>query len=210
MDFYPRIKRNVEHRAKVSPKDRALARKFGKEFFDGTRNQGYGGYRYDGRWVPIVKRMIEHYSLPPNARVLDVGCGKGFMLHDFKAALSKGRFAGIDISEYAIANAMDDVKEYVEVADCRELPYDDHVFDLVVSINTIHDVPYEECKTSLKEIERVGRKHKFIVVDAYRNEEEKERIFKWNLTAETILHTKDWEKLFAEAGYTGDYYWFIP
>lgn len=210
MDLYPRIKRNLDERSKVNAKDRAIARKFGKEFFDGTRDQGYGGYRYDGRWVPIVKRMIEHYSFPPNASILDVGCGKGFMLHDFKAALPLGKIAGIDISDYAITNAMEDVKNFVEVGDCRSLPYDNHSFDLVISINTVHDVPYKDCVRAVAQIERVGRKHKFIVVDAYRNDEEKERIFKWNLTAKTILHTDDWKKLFAEAGYTGDYYWFIP
>lgn len=210
MDFYPKAKRDVEHRARVNAKDRALARKFGKEFFDGTRDQGYGGYRYDGRWIPVVKRMIEHYSLSPNASILDIGCGKGFMLYDFKEALPLATLAGIDISAYAIDNAMEDIKDFVEVSDCKKLPYDNHTFDLVISINTIHDVSYKDCKKALQEIERVGRAHKFIVVDAYRNNEEKERIFKWNLTAKTILHTDDWKKLFADGGYTGDYYWFIP
>lgn len=210
MDLYPRVKRDLDHRAAVKPEDRAVARKFGKEFFDGTRDQGYGGYRYDGRWVPIVGRMIDYYHLAPEASVLDVGCGKGFMLHDFKAALPHGTFAGIDISSYAIEHAMDDVKDLVQVGDCRSLPYADHSFDLVVSITTIHDVGYDDCKKALQEIERVGRNHKFIVVDAYHNEEEKERMFKWNLTADTILHVDDWKKLFKEAGYTGDYYWFIP
>ena len=152
LDFYPKVKRDLEHRAEVSAENRAIAKQFGKEFFDGTRDQGYGGYRYDGRWVPIVKRMIEHYSLPKNARILDVGCAKGFMLHDFKAALPESQIAGIDISEYAIDNALEDVKEFVQVADCRSLPYDDHSFDLVISITTVHNVVLDECKKALKEI----------------------------------------------------------
>jgi len=142
-------------------------------------------------------------------RVLDVGCGKGFFLHDVKAALPNSSVTGIDIARYAIENAMDDIKPFVIVCDCRALPYADHVFDFVLSITTIHNVHYSDCKKALQEIERVGKKHKFVVVDAYRNEEEKERLYKWNLTAQTMMHVDDWKELFKEAGYTGDYYWFI-
>ena len=209
LDMYPKTDRDLDHRFHVSGKEKSLAREFGKKFFDGTRDQGYGGYRYDGRWVPVVKRIIEHYSLPPDARILDVGCGKGFFLHDVKAALPNSSVTGIDIARYAIENAMDDIKPFVIVCDCRALPYADHVFDFVLSITTIHNVHYSDCKKALQEIERVGKKHKFVVVDAYRNEEEKERLYKWNLTAQTMMHVDDWKELFKEAGYTGDYYWFI-
>lgn len=210
MDLYPRVKRDLDHRAAISAENRVIARKFGKEFFDGNRDQGYGGYRYDGRWIPIVKRMRDYYRLEDNVSILDVGCGKGFMLHDFKLAMPSCSIAGIDISVYAIENAMDDVKPFVRVANCKELPYSSKSFDFVVSINTVHNLKKDECRKAVQEIERIGRKHKFIVVDAYRNDEEKERMYKWNLTAETIMHVDDWIKFFKEAGYTGDYYWFTP
>jgi SAM-dependent methyltransferase len=210
MDCYPKVKRDLEHRATVSEEDRRVAKMFGREFFDGTRDQGYGGYRYDGRWLPIVTRMRDHYQLAPHARILDVGCGKGFMLHDFKLAMPLSTVAGLDISAYAIEHAMEDVKPFLLVGNCRRLPYADHSFDLVVSINAVHNLKNDECRQAIREIERVGCRHKFIVVDAYSDEQEKQRMLKWNLTAETILHVDDWEKLFAEAGYTGDYYWFTP
>lgn len=210
LDFYPKAKRNLEHRSQIADANRAIAKQFGKEFFDGTRDEGYGGYRYDGRWVPIVKRMKEYYRLPDDARILDVGCGKGFMLHDLKILMPEATVAGLDISQYAIDNAMEDMRPYVRVGDCRTLSYPDHSFDLVVSINTVHNVPYEECLQSVREIERVGRAHKFIVVDAYRNEDEHKKLMMWNLTAETILHVDAWKELFRKAGYTGDYYWFTP
>lgn len=210
LDLYPRAKRDLDHRAQVSAENRAIAKKFGKEFFDGTRDQGYGGYKYDGRWVAIVKRIKDYYKLTPKASILDVGCGKGFMLHDFRSVMPECVISGIDISQYAIENAMDDVKPFVKVANCNNLPYADKSFDLIISINTVHNLKYDECKKSIQEIERVGRKYKFIVVDAYANEEEKVRMYKWNLTAETILPVEEWKKLFKESGYSGDYYWFTP
>ncbi len=210
LDRYPRAQRNLEERAQVSEANRKVAKQFGPEFFDGQRDQGYGGYKYDGRWVAIAKRFQQHYGLADNAAILDIGCGKGFLVHDFKLVMPNCRIAGLDISSYAIENAMPDIKPLLTVANCKSLPYADKSFDLVIAINTVHNLPYDECRQALSEIQRVSRGHAFVVVDAYKNDEEKERMFKWNLTAETILHADDWQKLFAQAGYTGDYFWFTP
>ena len=152
----------------------------------------------------------EHYNLKAGDRVLDVGCAKGFMMHDFKELIPGIEVKGIDISEYAIENAIESVKEDCLVADARELPFEDNSFDLVISINTVHNFERDELVKSLQEIMRVSKGNAFIVVDAYRDDEEKERIAAWNLTAKTVLHVDEWKQLFAEAGYTGDYYWFIP
>jgi ubiquinone/menaquinone biosynthesis C-methylase UbiE len=210
LDLYPKAKRNLEERAKVKEEDRILAWQFGKEYFDGTRNQGYGGYKYDGRWKPIVKRFKEYYELAENASILDVGCAKGFMLHDFHELMPLATLAGIDISEYGVENAMEDVKPFLRVGNAKSLPFPDHSFDLVVSINTIHNLERDECFEAVKEIERVGKKAKFITVDAYRDEEQKKRMYQWNLTAKTIMSVDEWMAFFEEAGYTGDYHWFIP
>ncbi len=210
LDIYPRAKRNLEHRAQVSDENRKIAKQFGKEFFDGHRDQGYGGYKYDGRWVAIVKRFQEHYHLKDNASILDVGCGKGFMLHDFKLVMPQCQVAGLDISSYAIENSMPDVKPMLTVGNCKKLPYADKSFDLVIAINTVHNLVRNECIQALSEIQRVSRGNSFVVVDAYKDEDERKRMYQWNLTAETILHADDWQKLFAEAGYTGDYFWFTP
>lgn len=211
MDLYPRSKRPIEERGKlITEGHRQVARQFGKEFFDGDRLYGYGGYSYHPRfWTETVRRFRDYYQLLEDATILDVGCGKGFMLHDFKLLMPKVTAAGIDISEYAIANAMNDMKPFLRVGDAKELPYEDKSFDLVISINTIHNLALEECKQSVREIERVSRAHSFIVVDAWRNEEERQRMLMWNLTALTYMHMDDWKKLFAKCAYTGDYYWFI-
>lgn len=210
LNTHPATKRNYDKRAaEKTPEIIGLAKQFGKDFFDGDRKVGYGGYKYDGRWKAVVERMRQHYSLPEDAAILDIGCGKGFMLHDFKEIMPDCSVAGIDVSEYAIENSMSSVKEYLKVASADKVPFPDNSFDLVISINSIHNLPLELCIASLKEIERVTRKNSFITVDAWRNEQERENLLKWVLTAETYMHVEEWEKLFPEIGFAGDYYWFI-
>lgn len=209
---YPKPKRNVKARGTERTKeDIRIARQFGKEFFDGSRARGYGGYRYDGRWVPVVRDFINYYGLTNESSILDVGCAKGFMLNDFLYWLPFITVKGIDISEYAIENSLPKIRPCLSVGDAKDLSeFDDNSFDLVISINTIHNLPLKECKKAIKEIERVKKKHAYITVDAYRNKEEQKRMMMWNLTAKTILSVDDWKKLFKEIGYAGDYYWFIP
>ncbi len=211
LDMYPNADRPIEERAKtITPEVIRIAREFGKEFFDGNRLYGYGGYRYDGRWKPIVRRFRDHYRLAEDARILDIGCAKGFMLHDFKQLMPRATVVGLDVSAYAIENAMPSVRPFLTLGDAKALPYPDQSFDLVIAINTIHNLGHDECARSLREIARVSRKHAFITVDAWRDEREKERLLKWILTARTYMSVDDWERFFEEAGYQGDYYWFIP
>ena len=212
LDRYPRSKRPIDERAAlVTDEHRRVARQFGQDFFDGDRLFGYGGYRYHPRfWQETVARFRDYYSLPDDAAILDVGCGKGFMLHDFRELMPRATLAGIDISQYAYDQAMPAVKPLMRVGCATTLPYADRSFDLVFSINTIHNLPLAECKQALREIERVSRGRRFITVDAWRSEEERQRLMKWILTALTNMHVDDWKRLFAEVGYSGDYYWFIP
>lgn len=209
---YPKPKRNVEARAaKKTAMMKAIARKFDVEYFDGTRDTGYGGYTYNPRfWQPVIPTFQKHYGLTKNSTILDVGCGKGFMLHDFRELIPGITVAGIDVSPYAIAHAMEDIKPFVSVANAKQLPYADKSFDLVISVNTIHNLPVDECLMAIKEIMRVSKKYAFITNDAYRTIEEKERMDMWNLTALTYMSVSEWETFFDEAGYRGDYYWFIP
>ena len=209
---YPKSKRNVEDRGQSKTEtDRAIARQFGKEFFDGDRSQGYGGFNYLPRfWQPVIPTLQQHFGLSPSSSVLDVGCAKGFMMHDLANLIPGIAVKGIDVSEYAINNAMEDMRAHVQVADARKLPFQDNSFDVVISINTVHNLVREECGKALQEIERVSRGRSYITVDAYRTAEEKERMYAWNLTAQTIMHVDEWKAFFAEVGYTGDYYWFIP
>ena len=209
---YPKTKRNVKERgASKTEEDRAIARKFGKEFFDGDRRHGYGGFSYFPRfWQPVIPTFQEHFGLTAASSVLDVGCGKGFMLHDLAEMIPGITIRGVDISEYAVENAIEDMKPHVRVANARDLPFADKSFDVVISINTVHNLDRDECAVALSEIERVSRGKGFVTVDAYRSEEEKELMYAWNLTAKTIMHEDEWVAFFEQAGYTGDYYWFIP
>lgn len=209
---YPKSKRNVLERGTTkTEEDRLLARQFGKEFFDGDRKNGYGGFNYHPRfWQPVIPTFQSHYNLNSSHAVLDVGCAKGFMLYDLAQLIPGIQIAGVDISSYAIAKALESIKSYVKVADARKLPYKDKSFDLVISINTIHNLEKNELAQALREIERVSRGKSFITVDAYRNEEEKELMYAWNLTAKTIMHVDEWKDFFHQVGYTGDYFWFIP
>lgn len=211
LDRYPRSKRPIDDRAKlITEEHRAAAREFGVEFFDGDRLSGYGGYSYHPRfWTDTVKRFRDHYQLAPDARVLDVGCAKGFMMYDFTLLMPDIYIRGVDISRYACDHAKEEVKGLIRVADAKQLPFEDNSFDLVISINTIHNLPLEECKQALCEIQRVTRKDAFITVDAWRNDAERKAMLEWNLTAQTYMDVNDWKRLFGEIGYTGDFYWFI-
>jgi len=211
MDRYPRSKRPIEERANlVTEENKNIAKKFGRDYYDGNRMYGYGGYSYHPRfWKETVKRFRDHHKLKEGVRVLDVGCAKGFMMYDFKQLMPSMHIEGLDISTYAYENALPEMKPFITLGNAKELPYGDNSFDLVICINTIHNLPLDECRQALKEIERVSRVYAFLTVDAWRNGKEKESMLKWNLTALTYMHVDDWVKLFEEAGYTGDYYWFI-
>jgi SAM-dependent methyltransferase len=209
---YPRPKRDVAARgAAKTDEDRAIARQFGREFFDGDRRHGYGGFGYAPRfWQPVMPTFQAYFGLSADRSVLDVGCAKGFMLHDLAEAIPGITVAGVDVSAYAVENAIEDMRPHVQVADAIALPFANDSFDVVISINTVHNLERMDCASALQEIERVGRGGAFVTVDAYRTDDEKGRMLNWNLTAKTIMHVDEWISFFDEVGYSGDYYWFIP
>ena len=209
---YPKIKRDPLKRAlEKTEEDREIARKFGREFFDGERKHGYGGFSYNPRfWQPVIQTFKEYWNLNSDSSFLDIGCGKGFMLYDLKLSIPGIKIKGVDISEYAIKNSMEEVKKDLLIANANELPFPDNSFDVVVSINTIHNLDLENCGKALREIQRVSKKNSFITVDAYRNDEEEKLMYAWNLTAKTIMSVDDWITFFDKNDYKGDYFWFIP
>ena len=212
MANYPKTKRDVNARGlEKTDADRAIARKFGKEFFDGSRDTGYGGFGYNSRfWQPVIPTFQQHFNLSSTSNILDIGCAKGFMLYDFMQLIPDISVNGIDVSAYAIENAVAEVKPFVKVANAIELPFEDNSFDAVISITTLHNLEQDELAIALKEVERVSKGKSFITLDAYRDDAEKERMEAWNLTAKTTMHVDEWQEFFKEVGYTGDYYWFIP
>lgn len=205
----PKCVRHVGARRESKEENRLLALKFGREYFDGTREQGYGGYRYDGRWIPIAKRAIAHWNLKPGDRVLDIGCAKGFFVKDLRDAMPGLDVIGIDISDYALEHAHPDAKPYLRKGSCDELPFDDNAFAAVFAINSIHNLNRPGCRRALREIERVCPNRGFVQVDAYRTETEREVFIDWMLTAKTFDTPQGWLKLFEEAGFRGYYWWTI-
>ena len=207
----PEARRNVSARLVSKERNRAAASQFGEAYFDGPREQGYGGYRYDGRWVAVARTAIEHYGLAPGHRVLDIGCAKGFLVHDLMRTLPGLEAWGLDISAYALAKAPPEVAGNLVRGDARELPFPDDSFDAVFSINTIHNLDEAGCRRALREMNRVCRDplRTFVQVDAYRTQAEREVFEAWMLTARTYCMPAQWEALFEAAGYRGDYFWTI-
>ncbi len=206
---YPKTKRNIAARVTNKDENRAIALKFGREYFDGTREQGYGGFKYDGRWLPIAEDIVEHYGLKAGSRVLDIGCAKGFLVKDLMKVCPGLEVFGIDISSYAVLSCEQETIGRLHLGDARSLPFPNNSFDLALSINTIHNFDRNGCIKALREMTRVAPSAGYVQVDAYRNEEEKNLFLDWVLTAKTHGTPEFWKSLICEANYKGDYYWTI-
>ncbi len=188
------------------PKAAELAKNFDFDYWDGDRKICYGGYHYiKGRWEKVVIDIANYYDLPKKPKILDVGCGKGYLLYDFLKIIPDAEVYGIDISEYAITNSKEEIRENLTKGSATELPWPDNYFDLVISINTIHCLYAYDLQKSIKEIERVGKFNKYICVESYRNETEKANLLYWQVTCEAFNTPKEWEWWFQSNGYTGDY-----
>ena len=185
VDFITSLHRSTQrdYLGRVTRRDKAadaeIAGRFGEAYWDGDRDIGYGGYHYDGRWRAVAAAMIEHYGLADDAAILDVGCGKGFLLYEFTRLLPRARIAGVDISDYALAHAKEEVKPFLQRASADALPFADDGFDLVVSINTLHNLYLPRLWRALEEMERVGRGRGYLTVEAYRDEREKVNLMYW-------------------------------
>lgn len=181
------------------------AKEWGYDYWDGDRRYGFGGYRYDGRWRPVAESIANHYQLQPGSRVLDVGCGKAFLLYELTQVVPDLEVVGIDVSEYGIEHAKEEVRPFLQVASADKLPFDDDQFDLVLSINTLHNLYNYQLFDAFKEIMRVGRDKKFVCVESYRNESEKTNLLYWQLTCETFYIPEEWHWFAQQAGYDGDF-----
>ena len=190
------------------PKEKAavLAKKFDFDYWDGDRRICYGGYNYiPGRWEKIAKNMNSQYNLPANAKILDIGCGKGYLLYDFLKVLPNAEVYGIDISSYALKNGKEEIKDRMHLGNATKLPWPDDFFDLVISINTLHCLDCYDLEKALIEMERVGQKYKYLCVESYRNEREKANLLYWQVSCEAFHNPKGWDWWFKRTGYSGDY-----
>ena len=204
--LHKKTKRNyIDRMVDEKVKCMEISKQYGYDYWDGDRRYGYGGYKYDGRWGIVARKLIETYNLQRDARILDVGCGKAFLLYELKKLLPDACVSGIDTSVYGIENAKAEIKENLFIHKAQDpYPFKDNEFDLVISLTTLHNLHVYELKSALKEIERVG-KNKYIVVESFRNEEELFNVQCWALTCEAFFKPQEWTWLFDEYGYTGDY-----
>ena len=205
--LHKRTKRDYVGRVTEFPKAEAakVAKLFGKDYWDGDRKYGYGGYTNDGRWRPIAEKIARHYGLTGGKRVLDVGCGKAHLLYELTQAVPGLEVAGVDVSAYGLENAKDEVRPFIKLANATALPFDDKSFDLVISLATLHNLYIYDLEKALREVERVGREHKYVMVESYRTETEKANLLYWQLTCEAFFTPQEWEWVFARFGYTGDW-----
>jgi ubiquinone/menaquinone biosynthesis C-methylase UbiE len=189
-----------------------VARRFDRDYWDGDRRYGYGGYKYDGRWAVVAKQLVETYSLKPGAKILDVGCGRGFLLYEFTKLLPGCIISGFDVSEFGISTAKDEVRDKLFIHRAQDrYPFRDGEFDLVISLNALHNLPLPEVVAALKEMQRVG-KNKYLCVESYRDSEELFNLQCWALTCESFFRPETWQFVYDLAGYTGDfeYIYFEP
>jgi ubiquinone/menaquinone biosynthesis C-methylase UbiE len=206
----PRTKRNIKQRhAAQTPENIAIACQYGEAYFDGTRETGYGGYHYDGRWIPVAEDIVRHFGLKPGDRVLDVGCAKGFLVKDLMTVCPGLEAFGIDISQYAIEHCVPEAAGRLVRASGHQLPFPDRSFSAVISINTIHNFDRAGAVRAVREVERLAPGRGFIQVDAYYRVEQRDLFLRWVLTAKYHDFPDGWLNLFGEAAYTGDWYWTV-
>ena len=204
----PTSKRNLKARESAKTQEHIrISREYGQEYFDGPREYGYGGYRYDGRWKPVAKDIIDHFKLNKGDRVLDIGCAKGFLVKDL---LDLGIDAyGVDVSEYALQNCMPETVGRLHLCSAEDICFPKDSFAAVLSINTLHNLDKVLIKKALKKIEFISSGKAFVQVDSYNSDEQKKLFESWVLTARYHDFPDKWLQLFKEAGYTGDYYWTV-
>ena len=201
-DYLARVNEPEFPKAKAA----AMAKKWAFDYWDGDRRINYGGYRYmEGRWEKVARAMVEHYGIKSGDRILDIGCGKGFLLFDFTKVVPGLEIHGIDISSYAIDNAKEEIKSRLQVCSATALPFPDRHFDFVFSLNTFHNLHCYDLDKALREMQRVGRDHKYLCVESYRNEQEKANLLYWQVTCEAFNTPEEWEWWFRQTGYNGDH-----
>lgn len=183
-----------------------IAKKYDFDYWDGDRRINYGGYKYmPGRWSPVADLMKTTYDLKPGQKVLDIGCGKGFQMFELTQSVPGIEVFGVDVSRYAFDNAKEEIKENIIVSCASDLPFEDNYFDFVFSINTLHNLKIDKLFSAIKEINRVSKNNKYICVESYRNELEKQNLLYWQVTCESFYSPEEWEWIFKSNGYSGDY-----
>ncbi len=211
IDFVSELHKSTkrDYLERVTGDDKAecakVAKKYGYDYWDGERKYGYGGYSYDGRWKGVAEKLARHYHLEPGQKVLDVGCGMAHLLFELTQTVPGLQVAGVDISRYALEHAKEEVRGKLRYAKAQELPFEENEFDLVISLASLHNLKVFDLKKAVQEIERVSKKNSYIMVDSFRDNREEVNLLYWQLTCAIYYSVDEWEWLYQEWGYTGDY-----
>jgi len=196
------------HQVGFDERAKKKALEFGKEYWDDPSYPGYAGYYYDGRWEEPAKSLLSFFNIKNKSTIVDICCGKGFMLYEMYKMYPALDLRGVDISQYAIDNAKEEIRDRIMLAKAEDLPFPDKSIDLTYSLNSLYMLPLEYCKKAILEMERVG-KNSFIQVMSYRNERERKNLLRWDCTAQVVMSTEEWRVFFKKIGYTGFYYWNV-
>jgi len=202
---YVSLKQRLINKNTRTIKNRIVASYRGKEFYDGDRNNGYGGYKYDGRWKQVAKDIFKIYNLKKNSKILQIGSDKGFLLKDIKVLQPHCTVRGIEISSYAISKTLPSVKKFIRKSSFYNLPFKDNYFDFIIAIGPIYSMNLSDSIRCLKEIRRVGKGKSFITLGSYDNNKEFQLFRYWTLLGCTILSKSDWIEVLKHCKYTGDY-----
>ncbi len=211
IDFIQQVHTSTkrDYIGRVTEADKAecakIAKQFGYDFFDGERKYGYGGYKYDGRWKPVAEKIAEYYQLKAGQKVLDIGCGKAHLLYELLQVVPGIEVVGVDISEYAITHTIEEIQPFLLKGEAQNLNFEDNSFDLVLSLNALHNLKVYDLKKAIQDVERISKGKSYIVVESFRNDREEVNMLYWQLTCASYYSVEEWEWLYKEWGYTGDY-----
>ena len=182
-----------------------VAKEYEYDYWDGDRRYGYGGYHYDGRWRSVAEKLAVHYQLKSGQKVLDVGCGMAHLLYELTQVVHGLVVNGIDISKYALEHAKEEVRDQLQYGQAQNIPFDNNEFDLVISLATLHNLKVYDLKKAIQEIGRVSKGNSYIMVESFRNDREEVNMLYWQLTCASYYSVDEWEWLYQEWGYKGDY-----
>ncbi len=211
IDFVSEVHKSTkrDYIGRVMSDDKAecakVAKEYGYDYWEGNRKYGYGGYQYDGRWRIVARKLANYYQLEPGQRVLDVGCGMAHLLYELTQVVPGLSVSGIDISQYALEHAKEEVRDVLQYGQAQAIPFQDNEFDLVISLATLHNLKIYELQKAVREIERVSKGNSYIMVESFRNDREEVNMLYWQLTCASYYSVDEWEWIYKEWGYTGDY-----
>ncbi len=206
-DLHKATKRDYVGRVNSADKAQCaeVAKRYGYDYWDGDRKYGYGGYRYDGRWKCVAQKLADYYELKPGQQVLDVGCGMAHLLFELTQVVPGLIVYGIDISKYALEHAKREIRDRLQYGYAQDIPFADKKFDLVISLATLHNLKIFDLKKAIEEIQRVSKGNSYIMVESFRNDREEVNMLYWQLTCASYYSVEEWEWVYREWGFTGDY-----